>query len=201
MKLYQSIGPNPQVVKTFIAEKGIDIPREEIDIMKAENRSEPYLSRNPAGQSPCLALDDGTHVSEITAICEYLEEVYPTPALIGENPQQRAETRMWVRRIDLSINEPMANAFRYSEGLRMFESRIRVIPEAADGLKTLVREKLAWLDGLMGDNTWICGDRFTLADIMLHSFLGFAAQVGQPPQEELSWIHAWFKRASDRGKS
>ena len=69
MKLYTSIGPNPRVVRMFMAEKGIEIPLEQVDLMKGENRQTPHLSRNPAGQTPALELDDGSFLTEITAIC------------------------------------------------------------------------------------------------------------------------------------
>jgi glutathione S-transferase len=118
MKFYNSIGPNPRAVRMFIAEKGLTIPTVEVDLMKGENRQGPYTQKNTAGQMPCLELDDGTTVSEITAICEYLEDIHPTPALIGASPKEKAETRQWARRIDLNICEPM-NGFRYS-GLPLF---------------------------------------------------------------------------------
>src|SRR6185436_19317714 len=101
--------------------------------------------KNPAGQLPCLELDDGSYLSEITAICEYLDEKRPQPPLIGTTPEERAATRMWTRRIDLNIVEPMANGFRFAEGLPLFKDRIRCIPQAADDLKAIAREKLAWL--------------------------------------------------------
>ena len=86
MKFYNSIGPNPRMVRFFMAEKGIDIPRVEVDLMKAENRGAAYTAKNPQGQTPSLELDDGRHLAEITAICEYLEELHPTPSLIGTSP-------------------------------------------------------------------------------------------------------------------
>ncbi len=194
MRHYTSIGPNPAVVKTFMRLKNLDVPTEKVDIMQAENREDAHLARNPSGQLPCLQLDNGSYLSEITAICEYLEELQPEPALIGTTPEERAETRMWTRRIDLNVCENMANAFRYSEGLPMFKSRIRVIPQAAEDLKTLTREKLAWLNGLMAGKTWICGDRFTLADILPYCFIQFGATVGQPLSEDLENLQAWIKR-------
>src|SRR5580692_6615991 len=106
MRLYNSIGPNPKVVRMFMAERGIDLPKIEIDLRGGENRQPPYLAKNPAGQSPALELDDGTVIAEITAICEYLDETTQGPSLIGTTPQERAETRMWTRRIDLNIIEP-----------------------------------------------------------------------------------------------
>ena len=139
MKLYNSLGPNPRVVRMFMAEKGIDIPTEEIDIMGGGNRQPDYVAKNPSGQMPALELDDGSMLAEITAICEYLDEIHPQPPLIGSTPEERAETRMWVRRIDLNILEPLANGFRFAEGLAMFKDRIHVIPQAADDLKAIAR--------------------------------------------------------------
>ena len=198
MKLIASIGPNPQVVKTFIAEKGIEIPMEEIDIVAGVNRQDEYKKTNPAGQSPCLVLDDGSVVSEITAICEYLDEKFPGGDLIGSTPEARAQTRRWTRWVDLNICEPLANGFRFSQGLPMFESRMRCLPEAADGLKACAQDKITWLDGQIEGREFIAGDNFTLADILLGCFLGFGAAVGQPLNEDNKNIKAWFDRVSAR---
>src|SRR5882762_2002596 len=83
VKFYNSIGPNPHVVRMFMAEKGLKIPSQDIDLMGGENRKPDHLARNPHGQMPALELDDGSFVSEILAICEYLEDINPKPALIG----------------------------------------------------------------------------------------------------------------------
>ncbi len=198
MKLYQSIGPNPRVVKMFMAEKGLDLPRAPVDLMAGENRKEPYLSVNPAGQTPALELDDGSVITEITTICEYLEEVNPEPALVGKTPQERAETRMWTRRIDLNICEPMANGFRFSQGLALFQPRMRCLPEAADGLKAVAQDKITWLDGLIAGKTFVAGERLTLADILLFCFLDFGAGVGQPLNPENKNIVAWYERMKAR---
>lgn len=198
MKLYNSIGPNPQVVRMFIAEKGMDVAMEEVDIMAGANRQAAYLAKNPAGGSPCLELDDGSILSEITAICEYLEELQPAPALIGSTPEERAETRMWTRRIDLGICEPMTNGFRYSEGLPMFKDRMRCLPEAADGLKAIAREKLLWLDGLIAGREFVCGDRLTLADMMLYVFVTFGASVGQPLPDECGNVRKLIEKLGAR---
>ena len=198
MKLYTSMGPNPAVVTMFLAEKGAEIPSETVDLMGGENRQAPYVAKNPSGQLPCLELDDGSHLAEITAICEYLDEKLPGDTLIGSTPEERAATRMWVRRIDLNICEPLSNGFRYAEGLPLFQSRMRTIPHAAGDLKTLAQEKLTWLDGLMAGKTWIAGDRFTLADILLFCFLQFGAQVGQPINPDNKNIAAWLERVQAR---
>lgn len=198
MKLFNSVGPNPHVVRMFAAEKGIPLELVPVDLRGGENRKEAHLARNPAGQLPTLQLDDGSYLAEVTAICEYLDEKSPPPSLIGATPEQRAETRMWTRRVDLNIVEPMGAGFRYAEGLAMFKDRITVLPEAADGLKRIAREKLAWLDGQMGDKPFICGARLTLADILLYCFLNFGKRVGQPLDPALGCLGAWYARMDAR---
>lgn len=199
MKLITSVGPNPDVVTTFMAMRGItDLPTEQIDIMSGANRQSDYLRKNPQGGSPCLELDDGSYLAEITAICEYLDEKAPGESLIGATAEERAETRMWVRRIDLGICETMANGFRYSEGLPMFKDRMVCVPEAADGLKAIARDRIMWLDGQLQGRQWICGDRFTLADIMLYCFLNFGAAVGQPLAEEATQVKALMARIGEK---
>ena len=198
MKLYDSVGPNPRIVRMFMAEKGIEIPKQAVDLRKGENREAEHLKRNPHGQMPTLELDNGNYVSEITAICEYLEDKFPAKPLIGSTPEEKAETRMWTRRIDLNICEPLANGFRYSEGLPMFKTRMTTLPDAAEGLKRLAQEKITWLDGLIAGREFICGKRLTLADILLFAFLSFGTQVGQPLNDKNKNIKAWYDRMAAR---
>ena len=198
MKLYNSIGPNPQVVRMFLAELGQEIEMVEVDLMAGENRQEDHLKRNPSGQMPALELDNGNFISEVTVICEYLDENQGNTDLIGKSAEDRAETKMWTRRIDLQIVEPLTSAFRYSEGLELFKTRMRVIPEAAEGLKLIAQEKILWLDSLMEGKEFVCGDRFTLADIMLFCFLNFGATVGQAINPEAKNITAWFEKVKER---
>tara|TARA_B100000809_G_C15129854_1_gene527882 strand:- start:338 stop:949 length:612 start_codon:yes stop_codon:yes gene_type:complete len=201
MKLYNSIGPNPHVVRMFMSELGLDLEIIEMDLMAGENRQEEHLKRNPSGQSPTLELDDGSFISEITAICEYLDDKQGNTDLIGKTPEERAETRMWTRRVDLQIVEPMTTGFRYSEGLELFKSRMQTIPDAADGLKSIAQEKIAWLDGEMEGKDYICGNRFTLADVMLFCFLTFGATVGQTVSEENLNIISWYDRVKERSST
>jgi glutathione S-transferase len=198
MKLHDSIGPNPRVVRMFMHEKGIELPTVKVDLMKGENRKEPYLKNNAMGQTPALELDNGSFICEITAICEYLDDKNPKNTLIGTTPEERAETHMWARRIDLNILEPMANGFRYAEGLALFKDRIPTIPEAAPGLKRVAQHNLAWLDKQMEGKQFVVGNRLTLADILLFGFLDFFAGVGQPIPAELKNITAWHARMKAR---
>ena len=198
MKLTSSIGPNPGVVTMFIAEKGIDVPTETIDIMTGENRREYFLAKNPTGGTPLLELDDGSFLSESIAICEYLEELFSAPALIGSTPEERAETRMWLRRIDLGFVQPSVFGFRGAEGLGIFKDRMRCLPEAAVGMKAVAQDGLAMIDAQLAGKQFVCGDRFTLADILLFCFVSFGAQVGQPADPNLVNLGAWSDRIAAR---
>lgn len=201
MKLYDSIGPNPRVVRMVAAEKGIDLPREPVDLMGAANRQPDYLAKVPTGGLPALALDDGTVIAEITAIVEYLEECHPTPALIGTTAPERAQTRMWVRRIDHHVTEPMSLGFRATQGRRLFAPRMTLVSEAAGAeLKAIAAEKLLWLDGLMAGD-FVCGARLTLADILLFCFVEFGVQVGQPMPAGARWLPAWRQRIAARASA
>lgn len=200
MKLYNSIGPNPKTVRMFIAERGIGgIERQDVDLIGGENRQAEHVARNPMGQTPALQLDDGSYLTEITAICEYLDETASGgTSLIGSNAKERGETRMWTRRIDLNIAEPLGNGFRFAEGLRMFRDRVRCIPQAADDLKLTARENLAWLDRQIAGRTFICGERLTLADILLFAFLEFAGTVGQKLDASNTNLVTWYERMASR---
>lgn len=199
MRFYNSVGPNPRVVTMFTAEKGVDLPQVEIDLRGGENRRAPYNeSVNPAGQTPALELDDGSILTEITAICEYLEERFPEPVLIGSTAEQRATTRMWTRRIDLKICEPLVNGFRFAEGLALFEPRMRVLPEAAVGLKAIAQDGIQWLDPLIAGREFIAGDTISLADIMLFAFLDFGGNVGQSIDPACANVTNWFGRMKAR---
>ena len=137
MKILNSFGPNPRMLRMFLREKNINIDFIEHDLMGAENRGEAYLEKNPGGQLPALELDNGMVIAETIVICDYLEELHPEPALIGSTPDERAKTRMWTRRVEQKVTENMYAGFRFSEGLKLFENRMRCLPEAADGFKAV----------------------------------------------------------------
>ena len=198
MKLYQSIGPNPRVVTMFIAEKGISIPRHFLDIQKGENRTPEFLKLNPSGGTPFLALSNGQLISESLAICEYLDETQDGPKLIGSTPEERAETRMYVRRLDQAIVVPMTNGFRSAEGLKMFEMRMLCVPEAAEGNKAYARDGMAQIDGVLAGKDYLAGDRFSLADMLLFCWLDFGQVVGQPIPDAFANLNAWHARVSAR---
>lgn len=200
MRLYDSLGPNPQVVRTFMAEKGIRLETVPIDIMGGENRGEAFRAINPLGQMPALELDSGAAITEVTAICELLEELHPEPPLIGTSPAERAETRMWVRRFDLAVLEPFMLGFRATVARDFFAPRMPLLtPSAGAELMAHWAERLRFLDSLLAGRTFVCGERFSLADIPLGCFLRFAPAAGVPLPEGLAFVPPWLERLDARG--
>ncbi|GAA3908802.1 glutathione S-transferase family protein [Sphingomonas limnosediminicola] len=185
------------MVRFFLLEKHIDIPRYQIDLLLGENRDEEFLKLNPSGQTPALELEDGTILAEAPAICEYVEEACQEPVLIGETPLQRAITRMWWRRVELNICQPMIMGYYFGEGLELFRTRTRCIPQAAEGMKERARDGMRWLNALLTDE-WIVGPRFSIADMCLYGYLDELADKGQPLPEDCTNVRRWFKAVSTR---
>ena len=201
MLVYDAKSPAPRCLRMFLLEKQLSLPAQTVDVFAGENRQPAFLAINPAGQTPALRCDDGSMLSEAVAIAEYLEESHPTPALIGSNSAERAQTRQWWRRVELNITEFIHNAYHYAEGLPRFESRIPVAPDAADGLKRVAQDRLAWLDAMFGTGPYLCGERFTVADIWLYVWLDFAQSVNQPFDHTLAHIGPWFTRVEARASA
>lgn len=198
MKLLNSFGPNPRMVRMFMLEKNIKMPFEDLDILAGENRKGAYLEKNPAGQTPSLELDDGRVISETVAICEYLEELHPTPALIGSNALERAEARMALRRVELNACEHLYNAFRFGPGLALFKDRVRCLPEAAEGLQAKGTDGLQLADSLLKGKSYLCGDRLTIGDLVLYCCVDFCASTGLKVDPALKNLHAWLERMNGR---
>lgn len=198
MKLYDSIGPNPRLVRMFAAAKGVNLPLVDVDIIQGENRKPEFLEINPTATTPVLELDSGDVISETTAICEYLEECCPTPALIGASMEERAQTRMWWRRVDLLIVQPLTSGFRGAEGYEMFKDRVPCYPEVAERYKQAAADGFAWLDKQMDSKPFIVGERMTVVDLLLFSFVEFGEQVGQSLPENCLRLSSWLSAMRSR---
>jgi glutathione S-transferase len=164
MKIYESHNaPNPRRVRMFLAEKGIQVPYEEVDIGKAINRGEEFRKKNPLSTVPVLELDDGTFISESVAICRYFEELQPELPLFGAGAKQRALVEMWNRRMEFNILQPIADAFRQRHDF--FKGRIRQLAEYAEVQRLNAQDGLDWLDRELAARRFIAGDQFSIADI------------------------------------
>jgi glutathione S-transferase len=197
MKIYNSsAAPNPRRVRIFLAEKGIQVPYQEVDLAKAENRQPEFRKINPLAGVPVLELDDGSHIAESVAICRYFEELHPEPALFGVGAKERAAVEMWQRRMEFTLLGPIADAFRLQH--EFFKGRIRQSPEYAAVQKENAIERLKWLDGELGGRQFIAGDQFSIADITAMVAVDFGRLSAiriQPDQKNLA---RWHQEVSAR---
>jgi len=144
-----------------------------------------------------LELDDGTALCETWAICEYVEEKHPQPALIGS--KERVMTRMWWRRAEIHVCWPMTQGSARPKATKLFKERTYCVREAGDDIKEKARRGIVWLDGLMDERRrWLAGDRITMADICLYAYIDLLRGVGRGIAAQCRWMPAWFNRAGAR---
>jgi glutathione S-transferase len=192
MKIHEShSAPNPRRVRVFLAEKGLQVPYEEVDIGKAVNRGEEFRKKNPLSTVPVLELDDGTFISESVAICRYFEELQPQPPLFGADAKQRALIEMWNRRMEFNILQPIADSFRQRHDF--FKGRIRQLAEYAEVQRLNAEDGLDWLDRELASRRFIAGDQFSIADItaLVAIDFGRVSKIAiKPDQVNLARWHA-----------
>lgn len=196
MKLYESPSPNARRVQVFMAEKGIDCERVNVDIRGGENIQAEYLAKNPAGRVPLLELDDGTCIGESVAICRYLEGLHPQPNLLGDSPLSSAQIEMWQRRVELNFMAEVAGAFRNITGF--FKDRETCVKEWGEVCAEKAPRALNMFDAQLADNTYLAGEQFSIADITLCIALEFARQVKVVALPELGNIDRWYAEVSSR---
>jgi glutathione S-transferase len=192
MKLYNSpVAPNPRRVRVFLAEKGVQVPLEDVDIGNRVNRQPEFLKKNPLAGVPVLELDDGECIAESVAICRYFEGLHPDPPLMGVDAKDRAIVEMWNRRMEFAVLMPIADSFRQRH--EFFKGRIRQLPDYADLQKLNAEDNLKWLDTELANRRYIAGDRYSIADITAMIAIDFAriSKIAiQPDQKNLARWHA-----------
>ena len=208
MKLYDyDYAPNPKRVHIFLAEKGLDMERVEIDLTRAEQLGEEYRKINPLCQVPVLETDDGTRISECLAICHYLEELRPEPNLFGSNPEERALVLMWNHIVEQEGLPGLAEALR--NRVNMFKDHALAGPVNYAQIPTLVergRERakhfLDFMDRRLNGRDYLALDRFTLADITLRVSVDMAARMASKFEltvlENRAALAVWHARVSER---
>ena len=197
MKLYQYPGaPNPKKVMVYLAEKGLKIPVEQVDILTGQNRKPEYLGKNPMGGLPTLELDDGSYLPESLAIIEYLEELNPNPPMIGTKPEQRARVRSLERMIDTSILGRIATIFQNTSPF--FAERLKQSADAAENARTALAGNLKILDAKIGSHPFVAGAEPSIADCTLFAALSFA-EFGQVPIDPgCKNVHRWYESFKQR---
>lgn len=200
MKLYTYPGaPNPRRVHIYLAEKGLTVPFEKVDIMTRANRTAEFLANvNPLGGLPVLALDDGTHIAESVAICRYFEALHPEPSLFGRTPAEIGRIDMWNRRIEMTFMQPVGLVWVHGSPLTKAVVKHQ-IAEMADQARALVRSAFAFLDGELAKRPFVAGDAYTMADILALTTFDFAGQLNQlHPEPEQKNLLRWHAEVSAR---
>lgn len=197
LRLYQGIGPNSYRVRIFLAEKGIDLPRVEVDLMKGEHKAPAFLRLNSLGQVPVLVLGDGTVITESLAICRYLEALHPAPPLFGHDPVECGKVEMWNRRAEAEIFGTIGNVALHSEA--MFKDRLTQFPELAASERKAAPAKWAWLDREIADGRpFLAGENFSVADITAAVAAWLGDFFGMAIPEELVNVQRWRQRVTGR---
>ena len=164
MKLYDAMTPSTLRVQVFIAEKGIDVPRQTVDVMEGGTRTPDFLAKNALGEVPVLELDDGRILTESVAICRYLEGLHPEPRLMGADPYDQGLVEMWNRRMELHIFGPIGDVGRHT--FDFFADTVEQVPDYALAQMRRFDRNWAWLDRELADGRpFVAGDTFSVADI------------------------------------
>jgi glutathione S-transferase len=198
MKLYNSnLALNPRRVRIVLAEKGVSIPRVEVDLGKLEHKTPEFSALNPFQTIPVLELDDGTRIAESIAICRYIEALWPEPNLFGLTPLEQAMIEMWQRQLELRLLSPIAQVLRHSHP-RMAEMETPQVPDWAAANRPKALHAMAIVDEALRDRPFIAGDRFTVADVTGLVALDFAkpARISIPP--ELGHLNRWHEMLKAR---
>jgi glutathione S-transferase len=165
MKLYDGgRAPNPRRVRIYLAEKGLTVPTEQVDLGAMQHRSKEFTAINPLQRIPVLVLDDGTVISESMAICRYFEELHPQAPLFGRTPLERALVEMWNRRLEFHLYGPVSQVFRHTHPA-MAAREVPQVPAWAEANKPRVTEFLELFDHELANRPFAAGDAFSVADI------------------------------------
>ena len=198
MKLYDGgRAPNPRRTRIFLAEKGIALPMEQVDLGAMAQMSAAYAAINPLKRVPALVLDDGTVIAESIAICRYFEALKPDPPLFGRGALELARVEMWNRRLELHLLFPVSHVFRNSHPA-MKEMEVPQVPAWAEANKPRIQEFIALLDDELKDRPFVAGDAFSVADITGLISVDFMKPAKLAVADELKHIKRWHAAVSAR---
>lgn len=198
MKILQTqTAPNPRRVRIFLAEKGIEVLYEELDLMKGALKTPEFSRLNPLQRVPVLILDDGTAIAETIAICRYFEETQPDPALFGTGARDRAVVEMWNRRMEIHLLQCVAQAFRHLHPA-MAQLEVPQVSAWGEANKPRVLEMLQIIDGELATRPYIAGNGLSVADITALVAIDFmrVARIQRPL--ELENLARWHGEMSAR---
>jgi glutathione S-transferase len=201
MKFYDSkTAPNPRRARIFLAEKGISLPTEQVDIMTLQHKTPEYTAINPLQRMPALVLDDGTVITESMAICRYFENLQPEPPLFGRGAREIALVEMWNRRAEINFFANVAAVFRHLHPA-MKELEVPQIPAFAEANKPRVTWFLELLEGELARREFIAGDRYSVADITAMVAVDFMKPARLAIPDEMKNVKRWHLAVAARPSS
>jgi glutathione S-transferase len=198
MKLYDSkMAPNPRRTRIFLAEKGISVPTEQVDMMKMEHKTPEYTAINPLQRMPALVLDDGTTITESIAICRYFEALQPDPPLFGTGAKEISVVEMWNRRCEINFFSNVAAVFRHLHPA-MKELEVPQVPAYAEAMRPRAIWFLELLDKELAAREFIAGANFSVADITTLCAVDFMKPSRIAMPENLANVKRWHAAVSAR---
>jgi glutathione S-transferase len=198
MKLYDSkMAPNPRRVRVFLAEKGIEVPTEQVDMMTKQHLTPEYTAINPLQRMPALVLDDGAVISESIAICRYFEALRPQPPMFGTGATEIATVEMWNRRCELNLLSSVAHVFRHTHPA-MKELEVPQVAAWAEANRPRVIDFLRILDAELASHSFIAGEHFTVADITALCAVDFMKPARIAVPDELTNVKRWHAEVAAR---
>jgi glutathione S-transferase len=201
MKLYDGgRAPNPRRVRVYLAEKGITVPTEQVDLGALQQKSDAFTAVNPMQRVPALILDDGTVITESIAICRYFEALHPDPPLFGRGALQSALVEMWNRRVEFHLFIPVSNIFRHLHPA-MKEMEIPQVKEWGEANKPRALSFLDHLDSELKTRSFIAGNDYSVADITAMIAIDFLRVSKLAVPDALSNLKRWYAAVSERPSS
>ena len=201
MKLYNenNPAPNPRRVRIFLAEKGISIPLVHVPMRQGAHKTPEFKLKNSLGQVPVLELDDGSTLSESVAICRYLEELHPAPALFGGDAWQRARVEMWIRRIEFALMTRIGAVWVNTH--KLTASLGTQYKDYGEASRARAIKSLYWLNEELAGREFIASDSYSMADIVALTTIDFGTFIGIEMPEELPNLRRWHAGVSARPSS
>jgi glutathione S-transferase len=199
MKLYIDSGraPNPRRVRIFLAEKGVTLPTEPVDLGAQAHKTQQFRAINPMQRLPALVLDDGTVIAESIAICRYVEAQHPQPPLFGEGALEQALVEMWQRRVEFHLLAVVSHAFRHLHPM-MAPLEVPQVAVWGEANKPRAVDFLTFLDSELKDRPYVAGARFSVADITAVVAVDFMKPAKIAVPENLANLLRWHREVSAR---
>jgi glutathione S-transferase len=188
------LSPFSRKVRLSLAEKRIEV---ELVEERFWEQDADFLRRNPAGKVPVLKMGNRM-MAESSAICEYLEEMHPTPSLLPSDADGRYEVRRLVAWFDDKFNSEVTNKLM---GERVFRKIMGTgYPDSANvkaGSKA-IKYHLDYMHWLLDQRRWLAGNELSLADFAAAAHLSCLDYVSDVDWNRSEIVKDWYVKIKSR---